>query len=110
MVAVKSAGETSLSATKPPSVVVAPYTETAIAFGMAFGLSRKWVTALFHWAPRASRSEYAGSPSAAMKPERGSFIEFSSNKVRPQGLTHDQIVYRAREYLQSAARRDSADR
>lgn len=91
-------------------VVVAPYTETAIAFGWAFGLPQKWVKALFRWAPRASHSEYAGSASAAMKPERVSFFEFSRNMVRPQGLTPDQIVNRAQEYLKMAARRTSRRR
>jgi hypothetical protein len=91
-------------------VVVAPYTETAIAFGLAFGLRRKWLAALFRGAPRPSRSEYVGSSLRAVKPERVSFIEFSSNSVRPQGLTHEQIVNRAREYLQTAARRNSGRR
>ena len=49
-------------------VVVAPYTETAIAFGMACDVPRKWVTALFQWAPRASPDSqgHSASPSTTV--------------------------------------------
>ena len=33
-------------------VIAAPYTETAIAFGEAAGLPRKWIVELFRYAPR----------------------------------------------------------
>lgn len=67
-------------------VIAAPYTETAIAFGEAAGLPRKWIVELFRYAPRPDlclhvKDAKDGSPwrSRAMD----GFPEFGAATVSP---------------------------
>jgi thymidylate kinase len=57
------------------TVVAAPYVETGMAFGLALGLSRKWITELFRFAPKPSAAFWvAGGP--ASSPPTAGFLEF----------------------------------
>ena len=63
------------------TVIAAPYVETAVAFGEAAGLSRKWVVELLHFAPRADVCVSAGG-TKNRKPPKGpamdGFAEFAA--------------------------------
>ena len=56
-------------------VVAAPYVTTAIAFGLATGLSSEWLQTLFRFAPSPARTVVVREPKTARtwkrKPERG---------------------------------------
>src|SRR5205809_74204 len=64
---------------KGETVVAAPYIETGIAFGLALGLPRRWVTEVFRFAPKPSASFWVkGTKSASASPMTG-FLEFCSD-------------------------------
>jgi hypothetical protein len=56
-------------------VIAAPYVTTAVAFGVANGLSQEWLTTLFRFAPKPARTvilrEPKGDPVWKRRPERG---------------------------------------
>ena len=63
------------------SVIAAPYVETAIAFGEAAGLSRRWVAELLRFAPRADVRISAGDGrrrKAAKARAMDGFVEFAA--------------------------------
>ena len=63
------------------TVVAAPYVETAVAFGLASGLARKWLSELFRFAPRAAVGYWVdGNPPASPSPHSG-FLEFSRHAL-----------------------------
>jgi len=60
------------------TVVAAPYIETGMAFGLAFGVSRRWLTELFRFAPKPAASFWVDKgPSHKQSPSSG-FLEFCS--------------------------------
>jgi thymidylate kinase len=63
------------------TVIAAPYVDTAIAFGQAAGLSRKWLAELLRFAPPADARVSAGS-AKKRKTAKGramnGFIEFAT--------------------------------
>jgi hypothetical protein len=68
------------------SVIVAPYVETAMAFGEAAGLPRKWIAELFRFAPRADICLHVkdGKSGPDRKPRPGDgFPEFAVAALRP---------------------------
>src|SRR5215831_13162710 len=58
------------------TVIAAPYVETGMAFGLALGLSRKWVTELFRFAPKPSAAFWVAGGAAATSPPTAGFLEF----------------------------------
>jgi len=86
-------------------VVAAPYVDTAIAFGRAIGISRKWLTEFFRFAPRPTKSRYVAKAPARRMLARSGFIEFGSTWARPQGVTRHQLVSATYSHLHAAARR-----
>jgi hypothetical protein len=89
------------------TVVVAPYVETAIAFGRASGLEAGWMANLFHFAPRASERHIVhqrATPGAAAK---DGFIGFACGHVRGDGAARvrRRIITEAAAHLRRAAKR-----
>jgi hypothetical protein len=61
------------------TVIAAPYVETGIAFGLSHGFTRKWLTELFRFFPRAPMAYWVnGNPSASPSAQSG-FLEFSAH-------------------------------
>ena len=63
------------------TVVVAPYVDTAVAFGRAAGLRASWLENLFRFAPRPSERHVVtahGTPAAAV---RDGFVGFASGHI-----------------------------
>jgi len=63
------------------SVIAAPYVETAIAFGEAAGLTRRWVAELLRFAPRADVQVRAGKENrrtSARTRAMDGFLEFAA--------------------------------
>jgi hypothetical protein len=75
------------------AIVLAPYVDTAIAFGCASGLDRGWMTAVFAFAPPATRREYV-STLAPIASDRRGFVELAceqltGNRKRAAGMVKD---------------------
>jgi hypothetical protein len=66
------------------TVVAAPYVETAIAFGEAAGLPKKWLTELFRFAPKPDACVHVKEKKAGWKdkPTDG-FAEFANVVLKP---------------------------
>ena len=63
-------------------VVAAPYTETGFAFGALAGLSKKWLTEVFRFAPKSDESfRVNGSASAKLGGPTSGFVEFCSSTL-----------------------------
>ena len=63
------------------TVVAAPYVETGMAFGLALGLSRRWIAELFRFAPKASAAFWVrGTPPLTTSPTAG-FLEFCNDDL-----------------------------
>ena len=61
------------------TVVAAPYVETAIAFGLAFGLPLKWMTELFRFAPRPTAAYWLNGHAPTADSPTAGFLEFCGN-------------------------------
>lgn len=48
------------------TVIAAPYVETGIAFGLALGLSKQWLTELFRFAPKSKTAFWVGGNPPAL--------------------------------------------
>ena len=97
------------------TVIVAPYLDTALAFGDACGLSREWLTSLFVFAPAPAahyvtreRGEAVGWQASG----KAGFAEFSSTVVAD--TTPSFVPAEARRkmvaFLETAARRRGSRR
>ena len=63
------------------TVIAAPYVETGVAFGLALGLSRRWISQVFRFAPKPSAAFWVtGTRSAGASPMTG-FLEFCSENL-----------------------------
>src|SRR5205809_715362 len=63
------------------TVVAAPYTETGIAFGLALGLPRRWVTEVFRFAPKPSASFWVSGTRPAKPSPMAGFLEFCGDAL-----------------------------
>jgi thymidylate kinase len=61
-------------------VVAIPYVETGIAFGLANGISHKWLNEVFRFAPAPVESFWLGG-SPALAPANEGFLEFCSEML-----------------------------
>jgi hypothetical protein len=89
------------------SVVAAPYTDTAVAFGRAAGLSAGWLTDLFGFAPTPAERRFVGLAGKTSARTTTGFVEFGCRRMAagPNGFTRSQLVARTTAYLRAAARR-----
>jgi hypothetical protein len=62
-------------------VVVAPYVETAMAFGRAAGMQAGWLANLFKFAPRASERHFVHSREGHMTGAHGGFVGFACDRA-----------------------------
>ena len=62
-------------------VIVAPYIDTAIAFGRAAGLDESWLSDMFHFAPLAATTQHVTAAAAHTVAERTGFVEFGNRMV-----------------------------
>src|SRR5262249_11412880 len=61
-------------------VVAAPYVETGLAFGVAAGLPKKWLSEVFRFAPEPNEKfRRNGGPSGGLGSATSGFIEFCSS-------------------------------
>jgi thymidylate kinase len=86
-------------------VIAAPYVDTAVAFGRAAGLPAGWLKDVFGFAPSAPESRRVPTPhrtAASIVAHGQGFIEFACRRISGtrSGLSRDQLIARAREYLQ----------
>jgi hypothetical protein len=63
------------------TVVVAPYVDTAIAFGRAAGLQAGWLTNLFSFAPRAGERHFVHPRDAHTTGAKGGFVGFACDRT-----------------------------
>jgi thymidylate kinase len=66
------------------NVIAAPYVETAVAFGLGFGLPKNWMTELLGFAPTPAACYWLDGPPAAA-PAAAGFIEFCAG-ILPKGF------------------------
>src|SRR5207248_381382 len=87
------------------TVVAAPYVDTAVAFGLAAGLPRPWLSNLFQFAPRPAARVLDVSAARSGSQGKG-FVEFGSREiVPPRGRTERELAARARAHLKTMRRR-----
>ena len=58
------------------TVLAAPYVETGIAFGLAFGLPRRWMNEVFRFAPKPAASFWMDGKEPMAGHATSGFIEF----------------------------------
>ena len=63
------------------TVVVAPYVDTAVAFGRAAGLQAGWLTNLFSFAPRAAERHFVHVREAHATGAKGGFAAFACDRT-----------------------------
>src|SRR5215472_12094101 len=64
------------------TVIAAPYVETGMAFGLALGLSRKWITELFRFAPKPSAALWVnGAGTWGKTSPMSGFLEFCNDSL-----------------------------
>jgi hypothetical protein len=63
------------------TVVVAPYVDTAMAFGRAAGLQAGWLTNLFNFAPRAAERHFVHLREGHVTGAKGGFVGFACERT-----------------------------
>ncbi len=81
------------------TVVVAPYVDTAVAFGRAAGVPAAWLANLFGFAPRPSR-RIVETTAVQKFSRRHGFVEFAcAQAARPRGRGAADLADCARAHL-----------
>jgi thymidylate kinase len=88
-------------------VVAAPYVDSAVAFGRAWGITNAWLTNLFSFAPRPVERRYVDAAPARARSDRVGFVEFCCERLPgpPLALTRQQLLDRVRAHLRTRALR-----
>jgi len=79
------------------TVVVAPYVETAIAYGRAAGLPANWLANLFRFAPRPSERHVIAARGTNAAAVKDGFVGFASAHVAGKGAHARQVLITATE-------------
>ena len=79
------------------TVVVAPYVETAIAYGRAAGLPANWLANLFRFAPRPSERHVVAARGTNAAAVKDGFVGFASAHVAGKGAHARQVLITATE-------------
>ena len=90
------------------TVVVAPYVETAMAFGRAAGMQAGWLTNLFTFAPRASERHFVHPREGHITGAHGGFVAFACD--RASGGSSSRIRRRMLEQTAAHLRRAATRR
>ena len=80
-------------------VVVAPYVDTAVAFGRAAGLKPAWLTNLFRFAPRASERRFVHATIARAGDVKDGFVGFSGGRMAGSAADRRRIVAETAAHL-----------
>ena len=89
-------------------VIAVPYVETAVAFGRAAGLPRRWLVELFNFAPRPQLCYWVEEPGQGSSARAEGFLEYCRavlNPPDPAGL--DSTI---QGYLEALERRRGCQR
>lgn len=65
-------------------VIAVPYVETAVAFGRAAGLPRRWLVELFNFAPRPQLCYLVEEPGQGSSARAEGFLEYCCALLNPQ--------------------------
>ena len=79
------------------TVVVAPYVETAIAYGRAAGLPANWLANLFRFAPRPSERHVVAARGTNAAAVKDGFVGLASAHVAGKGAHARQVLITATE-------------
>jgi hypothetical protein len=97
------------------TVVVAPYVDTAIAFGRAAGLQAGWLVNLFAFAPRAAERHFVHPHEAHAAGAKGGFVGFACDRASGGGggrtgrrMLEETAAGLRRTAKQNASRRHAA--
>jgi thymidylate kinase len=74
------------------TVIAAPYVETGVAFGLALGLSRRWITELFRFAPKPSAALWVEGNLPAKSSPMSGFLEFCCDDLPLSADFFDKFV------------------
>jgi hypothetical protein len=85
------------------TVVVAPYVDTAMAFGRAAGMQAGWLTNLFKFAPRASERHFVHAREGHVTGAHGGFVGFACD--RASGGSNSRVSRRMIEQTAAQLRR-----
>lgn len=90
-------------------VIVAPYTDTAIAFGLACGLDAEWLADMFNFAPRPASRRVVDAAAARLLADRKGFVEFGCRQILGEHAVkaRTRLVKQTAVHLRSMARRAS---
>jgi hypothetical protein len=96
------------------TVVVAPYVDTATAFGRAAGLQAGWLTNLFSFAPRAAERHFVHvhPREAHATGAKGGFVAFACERTAggADGRTGRRMLEETAARLRGAAKRAASGR
>ena len=89
------------------TVVVAPYVDTAVAFGRAAGLPAGWLTNLFKFAPRASERLFVHPREGHGTGAHGGFVGFACDRASggSNSRTSRRMLEQTAAHLRRAATR-----
>jgi hypothetical protein len=92
--------------TEGRTVVVAPYVDTAIAFGRAAGLPANWLENLFRFAPRAAERHLASTRDAVAGSGKDGFVAFACRRISADGgRACQRLIKQTAGYLDRGSRR-----
>lgn len=94
------------------TVVVAPYVDTAVAFGRAAGLRAGWLTNLFSFAPRAAERHVVQLHGAHTTGTTGGFVGFACDRAGggADSRTCRRMVEETAAHLRRTAKRTASQR
>jgi hypothetical protein len=89
------------------TVVVAPYVDTAVAFGKAAGLETAWLTNLFRFAPRPNERRVVYPPRTRAAAAKDGFVAFACEHMIGTSSTASrrQLAARATALLRAASQK-----
>lgn len=88
-------------------MIVAPYVDTAIAFGRAAGLEEEWLADMFSFAPVAATRRYVDAPPSHAISDRKGFVEFGCQQVlgAHAGVERVTLIRRTSGHLKARMKR-----
>jgi hypothetical protein len=93
------------------TVVVAPYVDTAIAFGRAAGLRANWLENLFRFAPRASERHVVDARSAHAGAAKDGFVGFACTRESGENVrARDRLIKQTAANLTRSSKRRPSKR
>jgi len=88
-------------------VIAAPYIDTAVAFGRAAGLPRRWLLDLFSFAPQPADWRHVDAAPARGRARRDGFVEFGLEWMSDAPARREMMASVRRQLRQRKQRRTS---